>query len=73
MREYIPNHSVLAKPLSREVNNPVGEWPKSEMVFAFKDLTVAVSNQLNLAHLDYSVPLVIQFDAYLRSLGLAVV
>ena len=56
MREYIPNYSVLAKPLSREVNKPVGEWPKSEMVIAFEALKVAVSTQLDLAHLDYGVP-----------------
>jgi hypothetical protein len=69
MRDYIPQYSMLAKPLSREVNNPVGEWPRREMKVAFEALKDAVSSQLSLAHLDYSVPIVVQCDA--STLGLA--
>ena len=55
MREYIPRYSLLAKLLSREVNNPPGEWPRADMQAAFDELKRAVAAQLSLAHLDYSV------------------
>ena len=51
MREYIPHYSLLAKPLSREVNTPHGEWPRSDMETAFEVLKRAVAAQLSLAHL----------------------
>ena len=69
MRDYIPQYSMLAKPLSRQVNNPLGEWPRREMGEAFEALKDAVSSQLSLAHLNYSVPLVVQCDA--STLGVA--
>jgi hypothetical protein len=63
MRDYIKGYSMLAKPLSQQVNIPVGEWPQREMRLAFETLKDAVSSQLSLAHLDYSVPIVVQCDA----------
>jgi hypothetical protein len=60
---------MLAKPLSQQVNNPVGEWPQREMRLDFERLKDAVSSQLSLAHLDYSVPIVVQCDA--STLGIA--
>jgi len=69
MREYIPRYSLLAKPLSREVNNPPGEWPRADMQAAFDELKRAVAAQLSLAHLDYSVPVVVQCDASVLGLG----
>jgi hypothetical protein len=49
--------------LSQQVNNPVGEWPQREMRLAFETLKDAVSSQLSLAYLDYSMPIVAQCDA----------
>ena len=69
MRDYIMGYSMLAKPLSQQVNNPVGEWPQREMRLAFEALKDAVSSQLSLVHLDYSVPIVVQCDA--STLGIA--
>jgi hypothetical protein len=69
MRDYIPEYSLLAKPLSQEVNNPPGEWPKVEMGEAFEKLKRAVAAQLYLAHLNYEVPLVIQCDASILGVG----
>ena len=69
MREYIPHYSLLAKPLSREVNTPHGEWPRADMETAFEVLKRAVAAQLSLAHLDYSVPVVVQCDASVLGLG----
>lgn len=71
MRAFIPRYSLLAKPLSAHVNTPVGEWPREEMISAFKQLQEAVVNQLSLAHLDYSVPLVLQTDASTVGVGAA--
>jgi hypothetical protein len=43
MRDYIPHYSTLAKPLTREINNPVTEWPRVDMEVAFNELkTVAL-------------------------------
>jgi hypothetical protein len=69
MRDYIKGYSMLAKPLSQQVNNPVGEWPQREMRLAFETLKDSVTSQLSLAHLDYSVPIVVQFGASI--LGIA--
>jgi hypothetical protein len=69
MRQFIPDYSVLAKPLSSMVNTPVAEWPKAAMAQAFRELKMAVADQLSLAHLDYSVPLVLQSDASTIGVG----
>jgi hypothetical protein len=55
MRSFVPEYSMLAKPLTSEVNNPVGEWPQEAMREAFKVLKRAVASQMALMHLDYSV------------------
>jgi hypothetical protein len=69
MRSFVPEYSVLAKPLTREVNNPVGEWPHEVMREAFERLKKAVSDQLVLSHLDYNVPIVVQCDASVMGVG----
>jgi hypothetical protein len=69
MRSFVPEYSMLAKPLTREVNNPVGEWPQEEMREAFERLKKAVSDQLVLSHLDYNVPIVVQCDASVLGVG----
>ena len=73
MRDYIPEYSTLAKPLSREVNVPPGDWPQAEMREAFEKLKRAVAAQLSLSHLDYSVPLVLQCDASILGIGGALI
>jgi hypothetical protein len=73
MRDYIPHYSTLAKPLTREINNPVTEWPRVDMEVAFNELKTAVSGQLSLAHLDYSVPIVVQCDASNLGIGGALI
>jgi hypothetical protein len=56
MRSFVPEYSILAKPFTREVNNPVGKWPHEVMREAFEKLRKAVSDQLVLSHLDNTVP-----------------
>jgi hypothetical protein len=73
MRAFIPRYSLLARPLSAQVNTPVGEWPRRDMEPAFQELKEAVANQLSLAHLDYSVPLVLQTDASTVGVGAALI
>lgn len=55
------------------INNAVAEWPRAEMEAAFDMLKNAVSQQLSLAHLDYSVPIVIQCDASTLGIGGALI
>jgi hypothetical protein len=69
MRNFIPNYSSLAKPLSQEVNKPVAEWPRATMQEAFSDLKQAAARQLKLSHLDYDVPIVLQTDASVLGVG----
>jgi hypothetical protein len=69
MRNFIPNYSSLAKPLSCQVNNPVAEWPRTEMERAFAEVKRATANQLSLTHLDYEVPIVVQSDASVLGVG----
>lgn len=57
------DHYVLANPLPSDVNTPVAEWQNDDMAEAPRELKTAVTEQLLLAHLDYSVPLVLQSDA----------
>ena len=73
MRDYIPRYSLLAKPLTREVNNPPGSWPLVKMGEAFEELKRAVAAQLSLSHLDYGVPLVVQCDASILGIGGALI
>ena len=60
MRAFVPPYSSIAKPLTKEVNSPVGEWPKEAMREAFEVMKRAVASQLALMHLDYSVHIVVQ-------------
>ena len=69
MRAFVPQYSLIAKPLTQEVNNPVGEWPQEAMREAFEVLKHAVASQLALTHLDYSVPIVVQCDASVLGVG----
>ena len=69
MRAFVPHYSLLAKPLTQEVNTPVGEWPQEAMREAFEVLKRAVASQMALTHLDYSVPLVVQADASVLGVG----
>ena len=69
MRAFVPQYSLLAKPLTQEVNNPVGEWSQEVMWEAFEKLKKAVSDQLILSHLDCNVPIVVQCDALAGALS----
>ena len=73
MRAFIPRYSLLAKPVSAQVNTPVSEWPRREMVTALEQLKDAVVGQLSLAHLDYSLPIVLQTDASTVGVGAALI
>ena len=73
MRNFIPGYSMLAKPLTARVNTPIGEWPRAAMSAAFDKLKDAVNEQLSLAHLDYSLPLVLQTDASTIGVGAALI
>jgi hypothetical protein len=73
MRMFIPNYAVLSKPLSSMVNTPVMEWPRATMEQAFADVKGAVTEQLSLAHLDYTVPLILQTDASTLGVGAALI
>jgi hypothetical protein len=69
MRRFIPRYSVLAQPLSSQVNVPVGAWPRKSMEVAFEVLQQAVQDQLSLAHLDYTLPIVVSTDASVLGVG----
>jgi hypothetical protein len=73
MRAFIPRYSLLAKPLSAQVNTPVAEWPRDVMAGAFEKLKEAVVDQLSLAHLYYSLPIVLQTDASANGVGAALI
>ena len=61
-RMFIPRYSILAKPLSSQVNTPVSLWDRDKMAESFRVLKNAVQTQAKLTHLDYSLPLVLQTD-----------
>ena len=69
MRTFIPNYSVLAKPLSSQINVPLAEWPQDKMRRAFTEVKEAVNSQLVLSHLDYAKPVVVQTDASTLGVG----
>jgi hypothetical protein len=73
MRMFIPAYAVLSKPLSAQVNTAVAGWPVKEMHEAFNRVKDAVAEQLSLAHLDYSVPMVLQTDASTLGVGAALI
>jgi len=73
MRSFVPKYAWLAKPLSREVNTPVAEWPREAMREAFAKMKTAVAEQLSLHHLDYSVPVVLQTDASTIGVGASLI
>lgn len=73
MRAYIPRYSILARPLSGQVNASVSDWPVAVMKQSFEELKTAIANQLSLGHLDYAVPLVIKADASIIGLGACLV
>ena len=73
MRMFIRQYSLLAKPLSSQVNIPATEWPRKTMATAFEALKTAVAEQLSLAHLDYTVPIVLQTDASTLGVGAALI
>jgi hypothetical protein len=69
MRRHIPNLSVLTKPLSARVNEPVALWPLEEMQVAFNVVQEAVRGQVNLAHLRYDQTIVVTTDASVLGCG----
>lgn len=69
MRRHIPNLSTLTKPLSTWVNEPPSAWPRKEMRESYDQTQVAVSNQLQLAHLDYNKAVVLSADASVLGVG----
>jgi hypothetical protein len=69
MRAHIPNISLLMKPLSQRVNEPVVLWPMDEMRLAFQRVQEAVKAQINLAHLQYDQTIVVTTDASVLGCG----
>ena len=69
MRGHIVNLSVLTKPLSSRVNEPIASWPREEMQVAFELVQEAVRTQINLAHLNYEQTIVVTTDASVLGVG----
>ena len=69
MRNHIPNISLLTKPLSSRVNEPVSGWPLEEIRSAFEAVQAAVANQIDLVHLDYTKTVVVTTDASVLKVG----
>ena len=69
MRNFIPNYSMIAKPLTSQVNLPVAMWERDGMQSAFAALKKAVVEQASLAHIDFEVPIFIQTDASTVGIG----
>ena len=69
MRGFIPRYALLAKPLSSQLNVPPQQWNKAAMSSDFDILQRAIAEQISLSHLNYSVHIVIQFDASKLGVG----
>ena len=63
MSRFIPNFSILASPLTALTGGSNTPLKSKDSISAFEGLKNAISKQISLAHLDYSLPLVVSTDA----------
>lgn len=69
MRRFMPNYSMVAKPLTSQQNINPTKWPMEIMQQAFQAVRDLVLEQLSLAHLDYAKVTVVSADASILGCG----
>ena len=69
MRRFIPNYGIIAAPLIALTTGDKKALQSASALTAFEALKAAVAGQINVCHLDYSLPLVVSTDASILGIG----